>query len=160
MGQYHLVVNLDKKEYLHPHHLGDGFKLMEFGNNACGTMTGLAILLAVSNGRGGGDLHASNLLSVQDRIGSWGGDRIAIVGDYAEDTDLDASWEASKIFRLCLDGVYKDISSEIRQLIEADGMYTFTVASSGFTTRLIRSEENEKPGTLRPDIVMYSKKNL
>ena len=31
MGQYFKVLNLDKKEYLHPHCCGDGLKLMEFG---------------------------------------------------------------------------------------------------------------------------------
>lgn len=30
MGQYYMVMNLAKKEYLHPHHFGDGLKLMEF----------------------------------------------------------------------------------------------------------------------------------
>ena len=29
MGQYHYTVNLDKKEYLVPHKLGDGLKLLE-----------------------------------------------------------------------------------------------------------------------------------
>ena len=29
-GQYYLPVNLDKGEYLDPHKLGDGLKLMEF----------------------------------------------------------------------------------------------------------------------------------
>jgi hypothetical protein len=57
MGQYHLVVNLDRKEFIHPHRFGDGLKLLEFGCSADGTLTGLAILLACSNGRGGGDLH-------------------------------------------------------------------------------------------------------
>ena len=29
MGQYHLTVNLDKHEFIHPHQLGDGLKLGE-----------------------------------------------------------------------------------------------------------------------------------
>lgn len=80
MGQYYYVCNLDKKEYLHPHKFGDGLKLLEFGCSAPGTMTGLAVLLATSNGKGGGDLRTSNT----EIPGRWAGDRIAVVGDYSE----------------------------------------------------------------------------
>ena len=57
MGQYYIAVNLDKKQYISPHAFGDGAKLLEFGNSSNGMMTGLAILLADGNGRGGGDLQ-------------------------------------------------------------------------------------------------------
>lgn len=40
MGQYHYVVNLDKKQYLRPHRFGDGLKLLEFGSSGQGTMLG------------------------------------------------------------------------------------------------------------------------
>lgn len=78
MGQYYKVVNLDKKQYLHPHNFGDGLKLMEFGGSGGGTMMALAVLLSDGNGQGGGDLHSNQKL-----IGSWAGDRIVVVGDYA-----------------------------------------------------------------------------
>lgn len=88
MGQYYYVINLDKKQYLHPHRFGDGLKLLEFGDSASGTMTALAILLAQGNGRGGGDLHSSNPI-----IGSWAEDRIVISGDYADDVPgTDRNW--------------------------------------------------------------------
>jgi len=79
MGQYYLLVNLDKKQYLHPHRFGDGLKLLEFGCGNSGTMTGLAILLADGNGRGGGDLRSDDPI-----IGSWARDRIVVAGDYAD----------------------------------------------------------------------------
>lgn len=79
MGQYYLVVNVDRGEYLHPHKFGDGLKLMEFGNSHCGTLLGLAVLLADGNGRGGGDLRTDNPI-----VGSWAGDRIVVAGDYAD----------------------------------------------------------------------------
>lgn len=79
MGQYYVIANLDKKQYLHPHRFGDGLKLLEFGASGQGTMTGLAILLASGNGRGGGDLHSEDPI-----IGSWAGDRIVVTGDYAD----------------------------------------------------------------------------
>lgn len=79
MGQYYMVVNTTKRQYIHPHHMMEGLKLLEFGTSSHGTMTGLAILLASGNGRGGGDLHSNNPI-----IGSWAGDRIVVAGDYAD----------------------------------------------------------------------------
>lgn len=145
MGQYHYIVNADKRQFINPHGLGDGVKLMEFGNSAGGALTALAIVLAVSNGRGGGDLRFES-----EVIGSWGGDRIAIVGDYAEDTDLPASFDPqpNSIFHRCLekgetvrpeyDGLptYRDITTDVRPCIEADGLFTFeTRPGSGYVSR-------------------------
>ena len=66
MGQYYLVINLDKRQYLNPHACGDGAKLMEVACSVSGTMTALAVLLADGNDRGLGDLHAADPV-----IGSW-----------------------------------------------------------------------------------------
>lgn len=79
MGQYYMIVNVDKGQYLDPHKFGDGLKLMEFGNSACGTLTGLTVLLADGNNRGGGDLRTDDLI-----VGSWAGDCIVVAGDYAD----------------------------------------------------------------------------
>lgn len=88
MGQYYYVINIDKKQYLHPHRFGDGLKLLEFGCSGNGTMTALAILLADGNGRGSGDLHSDKAI-----IGSWAGDRIVIGGDYADNAPgQEAAW--------------------------------------------------------------------
>jgi len=112
MGQYHILVNLDKREYVNPHMLGAGLKLWEqlmtpqYGG-------ALVALLAVSNGRGGGDLERSPL------VGRWGGDRIAIVGDYAEDGDLAPEHKASEIYDRH-EEEWTDISSEIAGLIERE----------------------------------------
>lgn len=104
MGQYHCIYNLDKKEYLRPHGMGDGTKLLEFGVGGP-TVAGLCVLLANSNGRGGGDLNVHREYTKdfkpkplkgikalwQDAIdavaGRWSGDRIVIQGDYAEEGD-------------------------------------------------------------------------
>ena len=86
MGQYHYLVNLDKKQVVHPHHIGNGLKLWEQIGGCTSTATVLVMLLAASSkngGRGGGDFHAKHPL-----VGSWAGDRIAFVGDYAEPTDI------------------------------------------------------------------------
>jgi len=86
MGQYYLVVNVDKRQFLHPHCFSDGLKLMEFGASGCGTMAGLAILLADGNGRGGGDCRVK--ADPYKLIGSWAGDRIVVTGDYADNGKL------------------------------------------------------------------------
>ncbi len=123
MGQYHLVVNLDKKEFLNPHKLGCGLKLWEQLANHPSTGTALIPLLACSNGRGGGDLQENPL------IGRWAGDRIAIIGDYAEETDLPKKFRASAIYDACRGqdeddeggaGYYKDITEGVCELLEKE----------------------------------------
>lgn len=68
MGQYHVIVNIDDLERIHPHRLGDGLKMMEFGCSSAGTMSALGLLL--------------------EDDGRWAGKRIAIIGDYTEPDDL------------------------------------------------------------------------
>jgi hypothetical protein len=101
MGQYWYCVNLDKKEFIHPHALGAGLKLWEQLANHPSTGTALIILCAAMPGpRGGGDLQAN-----PDVVGRWAGDRIAFVGDYAEDGDIpshdDKADPASTIYARC-----------------------------------------------------------
>lgn len=69
MGQYHAPVNLDKAEALHAHRMGQGLKLMEWGSGGYGGPTTAMALLMAPGGR-------------------WHGDRLAVVGDYAEPGDL------------------------------------------------------------------------
>lgn len=85
MGQYYKIVNLDKREYLEPYAFGDGAKLMEFACSANGMMTALGVLLASSNGCGGGDLHLDEKSKWKNVPGRWAGDRIVIAGDYDDD---------------------------------------------------------------------------
>lgn len=132
MGQYHIVVNLDKKTYLNPNHLGDGLKLLEFGDGGA-TLTALAILLAKDNGRGLGDLHVAmpdtplehwekdefNLKRVRTQhahlVGSWAGDRITIAGDYGDNLpgrEENLYYVAQR--------EYEDISALMRELVNCD----------------------------------------
>ena len=97
MGQYHLTVNLDKKEFLMPHKFGVGLKLREqtgFGNSV---PDALFMLMCCSNGKGGGDFIDNQ----NNMIGRWAGDRIAVVGDYALSTDLPMLWDAANIYKMC-----------------------------------------------------------
>jgi hypothetical protein len=129
MGQYHFVLNLDKKEYLHPHRLGDGLKLMEFGLSAGGTMTALGLLLA-----GCAINEPEDLVTQSPHLGAWAGDRLAIIGDYAEANDLpdeDAAELYNQIFGEKADGSWTDRSPAGRELIEAQGELIFEPREGG-----------------------------
>ena len=76
MGQYFYIVNLDKKEFLHPHKLGSGLKFWEILSTKVPQV--LAYLLRQSNESGGGDITAGKT------NGRWARDRIVIIGDYDE----------------------------------------------------------------------------
>lgn len=118
MGQYHIPVNLAKREFIHPHKLGAGLKLIEQLSASPGIAGALIVLTAVSNGRGGGDFdngvryHYAQedytttvdeaVARQSEVIGRWGGDAIAIVGDYAVIDDLPAEYNADLIWTLCL----------------------------------------------------------
>ena len=79
LGQYYMIVNLDKKELLHPHKLGSGLKLWEIAASNLSRI--LVLLLQDSDGRGGGDGDIDDPM-ISEICGRWAGDRIAIVGDY------------------------------------------------------------------------------
>lgn len=77
MGQYFAIVNLDKKEYVHPHNLDHGAKLWEICANNLGGL--LLFLLRKSNETGGGDVDDPEQYEM---AGRWAGDRVVVIGDY------------------------------------------------------------------------------
>ena len=113
MGQYYIIANLDKREYLLPNKFGDGAKLWEFSTSSGGTMSALAVLLASSNGRGGGDLQAESPI-----IGSWAGDRIVITGDYDDEGRFGAPPDTN-LWDWALDN-WRDISLNILAVMRQD----------------------------------------
>mgnify|MGYP001559211764 CR=1 FL=1 len=121
MGQYHFVVNLDKKEFIHPHKLGTGLKLWEQLANSPGTGAALIVLLAsASNGQGGGDLRTES-----DIIGSWRGCKIAMVGDYDDDSIYYVSnplkkMSGAQIYEACSSGQWSDVSDVVCAVIEKE----------------------------------------
>lgn len=114
MGQYWYPVNLDRKEFIHPCKLDTGLKLWEQIGSPVGSA--LIILCAAERAeRGGGDLPINE--HTKDIIGRWAGNRIALVGDYAKDTDLPEEFRASQIYSECRNGGYKDISERVVEVL-------------------------------------------
>jgi|SRR5690349_1766844 len=75
MGQYFLIANITKKEYLIGNCAGHGLKFIEQYN----TMVLLRYLIRQSTEGGGGDIDYDGKY-----CGRWAGDRITMVGDYDE----------------------------------------------------------------------------
>lgn len=141
MGQYHKTVNLDKREFINPHKLGDGLKLLEqCGWSPGGTNDALHLLLACSSGRGGGDFQSDSPL-----IGSWAGDRIAVIGDYAEPDDI-PGFNAAEIYSLCHDPEdgegperrYRDITDDLIPVLERE--YECVYVGDGWCDRFDLSD--------------------
>jgi len=134
MGQYYVVANTTKREFIDPHAFGNGVKLMEFSVDGRSTMTGLAVLLASSNGMGGGDLHLTGESKYHHIPGRWAGDNIVIAGDYDDNPDS----PGYQVYLMCGDvpplqelaeaGTeerthYKDISYEVLGCLLEDGWF-------------------------------------
>jgi hypothetical protein len=143
MGQYHIVINLDKKEFIHPHEIGNGLKLHEQCGWRYSTATVLTMLLAASNGRGGGDFSEHPL------VGSWAGNRIAFIGDYAEVTDIPGE-DAPSIYNQCSynhkvsskeSQKWKNISSRVREMMSRE----FNIHYEGNSGWLQIEENDEDP---------------
>ncbi len=124
MGQYYMIVNLDKQEYLNPLRFGDGCKVREFGFSSYGAMSALAILLAKSSVLEGGGEFESEL------TGAWAGNRITIIGDY----------DKTGLYQR-LREEYTDISSEVLRVMMNDEFCGKKIRESG---RLSFIEESVK----------------
>jgi len=143
MGQYFMAVNLDKKEFINPHTLGAGLKLWEILANEPGVGSALVVLCAAHREvRGGGDFDLDENWHGPERtaehnvtpgpmpeeyqavahrtIGRWAGDRIALVGDYAERSDLPDEFEAEKIYGYTNgdEPEWTDVSDDVAKVIE------------------------------------------
>jgi hypothetical protein len=134
MGQYHVVANIDKQEYIHPHALDIGLKQVEQLHSTPSTPHALFMLLCASNHRGGGDIR----LPEGPVLGRWVGDRIVVVGDYSgaadfpeslDDVDGDRLWDTVM-------SSYKDISSEIREAFQSEFSASYEVSPQTGRIRL------------------------
>ena len=74
MGQYFIIVNLRKREYIHPHDLKRGAKLLEISKDPI--IYGLMSLL-----------QAKNKEKTALYVGAWANDKILFIGD-SEDSSF------------------------------------------------------------------------
>ena len=186
MGQYHILVNFTKREFVNPHSLGNGAKLWENIGFETSLSSALFMLMAVSNNRGGGDFRredeANRTAKKRKVIGSWGGDCVAVIGDYYAEgdvvnppnipadlgTEIDSAGKEYKrdLYRYVRDN-FKDISGDIRRLfaLEFEAKYkkeTYKVKrldgtiESHDTWNQIEEDEEGKP--LHPDMVVMTER--
>ena len=151
MGQYWLTVNLDKREYINPHELGSGLKLREQLGTHPGPGAALIILLAaMPEARGGGDFKAN-----PDVVGRWAGDRIALVGDYAERGDLSPEHTADEIQGKCEKGEFQNITPMVVKVIEdeLDGHFE----GDGWKD-FVYNDGTQSPRAMSPDMILSVKK--
>lgn len=97
MGQYHMIACADTREFLLPHTLGCGLKMLEQGLTYGGTRAGLIALISRLPGNQPADLAHSTL------VGRWAGKRCLGIGDYAHDDDI-PGWTGeplSELYGLC-----------------------------------------------------------
>lgn len=156
MGQYHYCVNLTKKEFIHPHQIGNGLKLYEQVGWEYATATALVMLLASAckgGPRGGGDFRCEHPL-----VGSWAGDRIAFIGDYAESDDIDGE-NAYDIYDECCTvddhpqehSDWKNISAQVREMMSAE--FDITYEGNGWMNIKTKDPKKAEPG-INPDLVI------
>jgi len=112
MGQYHVLVNLDKKEIVNPDEIGLGVKQWEqFGDFAGSLADAMYLLCMTSPARGGGDLPRTAI------SGRWTGDRVVVLGDYTEDKDLPNEPDARNLYQKA--AYWEDISFLVNEAFRA-----------------------------------------
>ena len=131
MGQYYRIVNLDKKEFLSPYKLDSGAKAWEQLANIWPGRALVTLVLSSPEQRGGGDLGEDEI------IGRWAGDRIIMVGDYAEDIDRPYIPEFGRLYSKCCEGEngepseFADITELLHPLFERELDVKITRSSWG-----------------------------
>lgn len=71
MGQYFIIANLEKREYIHPHDLKRGAKLLELSKDPI--IYDLMLFL-----------QAKNKQKTALHLGSWTNDKILFIGDFED----------------------------------------------------------------------------
>jgi hypothetical protein len=169
MGQYHKLVNLTKREFVHPHALGDGLKVREqMSSGPGGVGSALIALLACPEPRGGGDVE----VDPEAAYGRWHGDRVLLVGDYAEDSDLphiEPDGEGlSKVYERCTSEVneeiaealrFRDVTPNVRELLASQLDLEYR-GDRGWLNRVSKGAlPNSTQTAMRPDVMVVTTKD-
>lgn len=132
MGQYHILVNLDKREIVSPHGLGLGLKQREHNGAFDGTLAdALYFLTMTSPARGGGDYPQTAI------SGQWAGDRCIVLGDYTEDSDIPHYIGAGSLYEQISEnthGEWVDITESVAD--ELGMVFGFRMEGDGWKHRV------------------------
>lgn len=101
MGQYHKVINMDKKFIYSPTSLANGLKLLEQGESLTST-SALALLLS----------------------GGWNGERVFLLGDYVEEEDVSGVDNAVELYEEATNN-YKNVGWLARKVVTDKISITF-----------------------------------
>lgn len=161
MGQYHILCNFTKKEFVHPHGIGNGLKLAEQLYSTYGMKDAMFLLLASrSNGRGGGDLHDMEGFEI---VGRWCGDKVGMVGDYTENDDMPKIRGAKKIYGYCRPDYdtelsqngWVNITKQVREAIAK--VHEIEFSGDGWLNITEKNGKNVEKA-MAPDMVLVAKK--
>lgn len=108
MGQYHILVNLDKREVVIPHDIGLGLKQYEHTGIEGSLSDAMYLLVMSSPASGGGDFP-----EIADMSGRWCGDRVVVVGDYTQDNAIPGVEFGSTLYEIASTS-YTNISDGVR----------------------------------------------
>jgi hypothetical protein len=134
MGQYHSIFNLDKKSTYGPSDLNSFVKLMEQALTP-GPCAGLLTVLA----------------------GEWKGDRVAVIGDYAEDTDLDLADSDLPASQIYSGEGFTEYGDTLRDLLASTGVARFTEEQvTPAYSRKVCVLADRTPGADAPQIVVFN----
>lgn len=111
MGQYHILVNLDKREVVKPYGLALGAKQYEHVGCEGSLSDAMYVLVMTSPATGGGDLAETEV------SGRWVGDRVMVVGDYTQENAI-PGFENSKTLYEIASKTYEDITPKLRDAFE------------------------------------------
>ena len=110
MGQYHILVNIDKNEWVDPHGLGLGSKQYEQTGCDASLADAMYVLVMSSPASGGGDFPMTDI------SGRWCGDRVVIVGDYTAEDAIPGFVGADALYKLA-QAQYADITPSVREAL-------------------------------------------
>lgn len=102
MGQYYLMVNLDKKQYMRPHAFDSGAKLMELSSGTEGPMRSAGAMLRVGK--------------------PWFGDRLVLAGDYADEGRFLPADKSTRNLYSVASEEYQGLSPQETKVLAEDGL--------------------------------------
>ena len=135
MGQYWKPVNLTKREFINPHKLGTGIKLLELASSPDLAAALVILLAAMPVRRGGGDFQSNPF------IGRWAGDKVVFVGDYSVDEDMPNSpIPFGQVYQLTYGNdseggkqkAFTDVTDDVLEIMQSEGLKQVTPQGSPF----------------------------